>query len=50
MKLYVIDDVVYIGFVNFDMCSLFINMELMIWIEDVVFVGFVCNYVDGEVV
>ena len=33
-KLIVIDDVVYIGTANFDMRSLFINMEVMLRIED----------------
>src|SRR3546814_17875590 len=34
MKLIVIDDIVYIGSANFDMRSLFINLELMMRIED----------------
>lgn len=33
-KLIVIDDVVYIGSANFDMRSLFLNLELMLRIED----------------
>ncbi|MES3154804.1 phospholipase D-like domain-containing protein [Sphingomonas faeni] len=48
-KLYVIDDVVHIGSANFDMRSLFINMELMLRIEDAAFAGHVRRYVDGEV-
>lgn len=34
MKLIVIDDVVYIGSANFDMRSLFVNLEVMIRIRD----------------
>lgn len=34
MKLIVIDDAVYIGSANFDMRSLFINLELMLRVED----------------
>jgi cardiolipin synthase len=36
-KLYIIDDAVHIGSANFDMRSLFLNMELMLRIEDRVF-------------
>lgn len=48
-KLYVIDDAVHIGSANFDMRSLFINLELMIRIEDATFARHVRHYVDGEV-
>ncbi len=34
MKLIVIDDIVYVGSANFDMRSLFINLELMLRVED----------------
>jgi cardiolipin synthase len=34
MKLIVIDDAVYIGSANFDMRSLFLNLELMLRVED----------------
>lgn len=37
MKLIVIDDIVYIGSANFDMRSLFLNLELMLRIEDAQF-------------
>ncbi len=37
MKLIVIDDIVYVGSANFDMRSLFINVELMLRIEDAPF-------------
>jgi cardiolipin synthase len=48
-KLYVIDDAVHIGSANFDMRSLFINLELMLRIEDAAFAAHVRAYVDGEV-
>lgn len=48
-KLYVVDDAVYIGSANFDMRSLFINLELMIRIEDADFAAQVRDYVDGEI-
>ena len=48
-KLYVIDDAVHIGSANFDMRSLFINMELMLRIEDAGFAAAVRRYVDGEI-
>ena len=34
MKLVVVDDAVYIGSANFDIRSLFINVEMMLRIED----------------
>jgi cardiolipin synthase len=34
MKLYVADDVVWVGSANFDMRSLYLNLELMLRIED----------------
>ncbi len=37
MKLLVIDDAVYIGSANFDMRSLYVNLELMLRIEDAAF-------------
>jgi cardiolipin synthase len=48
-KLYAIDDAVHIGSANFDMRSLFINLELMLRIEDPAFAAHVHAYVDGEV-
>ena len=48
-KLYVIDDAVHIGSANFDMRSLFINMELMIRIEDTAFAAHVRRYVESEI-
>ncbi|WP_019515237.1 phospholipase D-like domain-containing protein [Sphingomonas sp. Mn802worker] len=48
-KLYVVDDAVYIGSANFDMRSLFINLELMLRIEDADFAATVRGYIDGEI-
>ncbi|WP_322965074.1 phospholipase D-like domain-containing protein [Sphingomonas fuzhouensis] len=48
-KLYVIDDAVHVGSANFDMRSLFVNLELMLRIEDPAFAAHVRTYVDGEV-
>ncbi len=48
-KLYVVDDVVHIGSANFDIRSLFLNLELMLRIDDPAFAAHVRAYVDGEV-
>ena len=48
-KLFVIDDTVHIGSANFDMRSLFLNLELMLRIDDPAFAAHVRAYVDGEV-
>jgi cardiolipin synthase len=48
-KLYAVDDAVYIGSANFDMRSLFINLELMLRIDDPAFAAHVRSYIDGEV-
>jgi cardiolipin synthase len=48
-KLIAIDDAVHIGSANFDIRSLFLNLELMLRIEDVAFAAHVRAYVDGEV-
>ena len=48
-KLFVIDDAVYIGSANFDIRSLFLNLELMLRIEDKAFAAHARAYVDGEV-
>ena len=48
-KLILIDDIVYIGSANFDMRSLFLNLEVMLRIEDRAFAGQVRDYVDGEI-
>ena len=48
-KLYLIDRAVHIGSANFDMRSLFINLELMLRIEDEAFAAHVKAYIDGEI-
>ncbi|CAN5831819.1 cardiolipin synthase [soil metagenome] len=48
-KLFVIDDVVYIGSANYDIRSLFLNLEMMLRIEDKAFAAHARAYVDGEV-
>ncbi|WP_174291633.1 phospholipase D-like domain-containing protein [Sphingomonas bacterium] len=48
-KLYLIDRIVHVGSANFDMRSLFINLELMLRIEDEAFAAHVHAYVDGEI-
>jgi cardiolipin synthase len=47
-KLYVIDGVVHIGSANFDMRSLFLNLELMLRIEDAAFAAHMRAYFEGE--
>jgi cardiolipin synthase A/B len=48
MKLMVIDDVVYIGSANYDTRSLYINVELMLRIEDHVFAQTMRKFCTGE--
>ena len=48
-KLFVIDDVVYIGSANFDIRSMFLNLELMLRIEDRKFAAHVRRFVEGEI-
>jgi cardiolipin synthase len=48
-KLVVIDDVVHIGSANFDMRSLFLNLEMMLRIEDADFARSMRAFVDHEV-
>ena len=48
MKLIVIDDAVYIGSANFDMRSLFLNLELMLRIEDAGFAQSMRGFVDAR--
>ena len=47
MKLIVIDDVTYIGTANFDMRSLFINVELMVRITDAAFAQRMRDFIAG---
>jgi cardiolipin synthase len=48
MKLIVIDDAVFVGSANFDMRSLFLNLELMLRIEDHAFARDVRAFIDRE--
>ena len=48
-KLFVLDDVTFVGSANFDMRSLFLNLELMLRIDDKAFADAMRLYVDGEV-
>ncbi|MDB5694852.1 MAG: phosphatidylserine/phosphatidylglycerophosphate/cardiolipin synthase family protein [Sphingomonas bacterium] len=48
-KLYLVDDTTMIGSANFDMRSLFINLELMLRIDDAAFAAHMRTYVDGEI-
>jgi cardiolipin synthase len=48
-KLYVVDDATFIGSANFDVRSLFINLELMLRIEDAAFAAHVRGYVEAEI-
>jgi cardiolipin synthase len=47
-KLFVVDDVAYVGSANFDMRSLYINCEIMLRIEDAAFARRVRALVDAE--
>lgn len=46
MKLMVIDNAVYIGSANFDMRSLFLNLEIMLRIEDATFADRIVGFID----
>ena len=48
-KLIVIDDVVHIGSANFDMRSLYLNLEMMLRVDDPAFAAMMRRFVDGEV-
>src|SRR3954469_5647382 len=48
-KLFVLDDAAYVGSANFDMRSLFLNLELMLRVDDKAFAEAMRLYVDGEV-
>jgi cardiolipin synthase len=48
-KLFVVDDVVHIGSANFDMRSLFLNLEMMLRVDDKAFAAAMRRFVDGEV-
>jgi cardiolipin synthase len=48
-KLYVIDDVVHLGSANFDVRSLFLNLEIMLRVADKRFADHMRAYVAGEI-
>ncbi len=48
-KLYVIDDFVYIGSANFDIRSLYLNLEVMLRIRDAGFAACIRAYIDHEI-
>ncbi len=48
-KLFVIDSVVYVGSANFDIRSMFLNLEIMLRIEDTAFADHARLYVEGEI-
>ncbi len=48
-KLIVIDDVVHIGSANFDLRSLYLNLEMMLRVEDPGFAAMMRRFVDGEI-
>lgn len=48
-KLFVVDDVVHIGSANFDMRSLYLNLEMMLRVEDAGFAAAMRGFVDGEI-
>ncbi|WP_232475869.1 phospholipase D-like domain-containing protein [Flavisphingomonas formosensis] len=47
-KLFVVDDIVHLGSANFDMRSLYLNLEIMLRIKDKAFADHVRAYVEGE--
>ena len=47
--MFVVGDVVHIGSANFDMRSLFLNLEMMLRIDDAGFAAAMRRFVDGEV-
>jgi cardiolipin synthase len=48
-KLFVVDDVVHIGSANFDMRSMFLNLEMMLRIDDAGVAAAMRRFVDGEI-
>jgi cardiolipin synthase len=48
-KLFLVDDIVYIGSANYDIRSLYLNLELMLRIEDEAFARHVRGYIEGEI-
>lgn len=48
-KLFLVDDTVYVGSANYDMRSLYLNLELMFRVDDAGFAAHVRDYIDGEI-
>lgn len=48
-KLIVLDDAVHIGSANFDMRSLYLNLEMMLRVEDKAFAAAMRRFVDAEI-
>ncbi len=48
-KLFVVDDVVHIGSANFDMRSLFLNLEMMLRVDDPALAAAMRRFVEGEI-
>jgi cardiolipin synthase len=48
-KLIVVDDAVHIGSANFDMRSLYLNLEMMLRVDDPAFAATMRAYIDSEV-
>jgi cardiolipin synthase len=48
-KLVVIDDVVHIGSANFDLRSFYLNLEMMLRVDDAAFAAMMRGFVDGEI-
>ena len=48
-KLILIDDVVHIGSANFDLRSLYLNLEMMLRIDDPAFAAMMRRFVEGEI-
>ena len=48
-KLFMIDDIVYIGSANYDIRSLYLNLEMMLRIDDKAFAAHIRSYIDGEI-
>ncbi|MDQ3139887.1 MAG: phosphatidylserine/phosphatidylglycerophosphate/cardiolipin synthase family protein [Pseudomonadota bacterium] len=48
-KLFIVDDAVHIGSANFDMRSLFLNLEMMLRVNNAEFAAAMRRFVDGEI-
>ncbi len=48
-KLIIVDDAVHIGSANFDLRSLYLNLEMMLRVDDPAFAAAMHRFVDGEI-